>query len=135
RDRDLRGRQRGREGEGGGRDRIRDWPGRGDSRRTVGIASVEGIRRRRLSREESALRHDGAVRLRARTGLDRSSLYKIRRMRRLLTLTLVLGCAYGQHQHESTKASRTTLLQGLGRHHHPIATKSAEAQKFFDEGL
>src|SRR5436190_204492 len=56
-------------------------------------------------------------------------------MKRLLTLTLVLGCAYGQHQHENAKSSRTSLLPGLGRHHHPIATSSVEAQKFFDEGL
>jgi tetratricopeptide (TPR) repeat protein len=27
------------------------------------------------------------------------------------------------------------LLPGLGNHHHPIATKSLEAQKFFDQGL
>jgi hypothetical protein len=27
------------------------------------------------------------------------------------------------------------LLPGLGNHHHPIATKSPEAQKFFDQGL
>src|SRR5436190_14742379 len=56
-------------------------------------------------------------------------------MKRLLILILTLGCAYGQHQHESAKANRTTLFPGLGRHHHPIATSSAEAQKFFDEGL
>jgi tetratricopeptide (TPR) repeat protein len=28
-----------------------------------------------------------------------------------------------------------TLMEGLGDHHHPIATTSAEAQKFFDQGL
>ncbi len=28
-----------------------------------------------------------------------------------------------------------TLMRGLGDHHHPITTSSAEAQKFFDQGL
>src|SRR5215813_3124801 len=32
-------------------------------------------------------------------------------------------------------AQRVQLLPGLGNHHHPIATKSPEAQKFFDQGL
>ena len=27
------------------------------------------------------------------------------------------------------------LLPGLGNHHHPIATKNPEAQRFFDQGL
>ena len=28
-----------------------------------------------------------------------------------------------------------TLMEGLGNHHHPIATEASEAQKFFDQGL
>ncbi len=32
-------------------------------------------------------------------------------------------------------AQPAQLLPGLGNHHHPIATKSPEAQKFFDQGL
>ena len=28
-----------------------------------------------------------------------------------------------------------TLMEGLGNHHHPIATRSTEAQQFFDQGL
>jgi tetratricopeptide (TPR) repeat protein len=31
--------------------------------------------------------------------------------------------------------SPVMLIEGLGDHHHPIATESAEAQKFFDQGL
>jgi tetratricopeptide (TPR) repeat protein len=31
--------------------------------------------------------------------------------------------------------SSARLLPGLGTHHHPISTKSPEAQKFFDQGL
>src|SRR5262245_58494380 len=26
-------------------------------------------------------------------------------------------------------------MEGLGKHHHPVATKSQEAQRFFDQGL
>jgi tetratricopeptide (TPR) repeat protein len=28
-----------------------------------------------------------------------------------------------------------TLVQGLGNHHHPVSTKNAQAQRFFDQGL
>ena len=52
-----------------------------------------------------------------------------------------LGAALGatapaQHDHADDKASRpVTLDAGLSGVHHPIQTKSAEAQKFFDQGL
>jgi tetratricopeptide (TPR) repeat protein len=42
---------------------------------------------------------------------------------------------FAQHPPEASKKQRTTLLPALGRHHHPISTRSPEAQKFFDEGL
>lgn len=32
-------------------------------------------------------------------------------------------------------AQPAQLLPGLGNHHHPIATKSPDAQKLFDQGL
>src|SRR2546428_19948 len=55
---------------------------------------------------------------------------------RWFILALTLGsAAYAQHLHEPAKAPRSTALPGLGRHHHPIATRNPEAQKFFDEGL
>src|SRR6478672_2883273 len=57
-------------------------------------------------------------------------------MSRFLVLALFLsGSTYAQHQHETAKGARTALLAGMGRHHHPISTRSPEAQKFFDEGL
>jgi tetratricopeptide (TPR) repeat protein len=57
-------------------------------------------------------------------------------MSRFLVLAFFLsGSTYAQHQHETAKGARTTLLAGMGRHHHPISTRSPEAQKFFDEGL
>lgn len=40
-----------------------------------------------------------------------------------------------QHQPGATPAAPPALLAGLGHHHHPIATKSPEAQRFFDQGL
>src|SRR5205823_14862461 len=56
-------------------------------------------------------------------------------MSRLLDVALSLGgVTLAQHPHENTKKPRATLLAGMGRHHHPIRA-SAEAQKFFDEGL
>src|SRR5262245_60882125 len=52
---------------------------------------------------------------------------------------LVLATAslmQAQHQHHESEPSTTTELQeGLGNHSHPIATQSALAQKFFDQGL
>ena len=57
-------------------------------------------------------------------------------MSRLLVFALLLsGSTYAQHQHEPAKKQRATLLPGMGRHHHPISARVAEAQKFFDEGL
>jgi tetratricopeptide (TPR) repeat protein len=56
-------------------------------------------------------------------------------MSRLLVVALLLGGSiYAQHEHDTAKKPRATLLAGMGRHHHPIRA-SAEAQKFFDEGL
>lgn len=39
-----------------------------------------------------------------------------------------------EHSHQET-AKPVTLMEGLGNHHHPIATKNEEAQKYFDQGL
>ena len=46
-----------------------------------------------------------------------------------LALTALLS------QQGQRAAGTATLLPGLGTTHHPIATRSAEAQKFFDQGL
>jgi tetratricopeptide (TPR) repeat protein len=40
-----------------------------------------------------------------------------------------------QELQEPSPTRPAALLPGLGSHHHPIATKNAEAQKFFDQGL
>ena len=49
----------------------------------------------------------------------------------LCLLPLGLATAQPMHQHESP----IVLYEGLGLWHHPIHTSSAEAQKFFDQGL
>jgi tetratricopeptide (TPR) repeat protein len=54
-------------------------------------------------------------------------------MTTLLVFTLLLAAQ--QHEGHGNAASPATLLPGLGRLHHPIATGNAEAQKFFDQGL
>ena len=42
-----------------------------------------------------------------------------------------------EHQHDATPAAPAAVrpLAGLGNHHHPITTRSAEAQRLFDQGL
>src|SRR5579871_403451 len=54
-------------------------------------------------------------------------------MRNRLLYLLPLSVALAQHQAPPEKP--VELLKGLGVWHHPIATKSPEAQKFFDQGL
>src|SRR5262245_50457953 len=57
--------------------------------------------------------------------------------RRLIILLLAAASfAKAQHDHhQSGPAKPAELLEGLGDHSHPIATESAMAQKFFDQGL
>ncbi len=46
------------------------------------------------------------------------------------------GALFAQHiQHDAGGAAPVTLLPGLGAWKHPIATRSPEALKFFDQGL
>lgn len=54
----------------------------------------------------------------------------------VLAFCLTLGpVAYGQHQHESMTKMPVEMYTGLGGVHHPVSTKNAEAQKYFDQGL
>lgn len=43
--------------------------------------------------------------------------------------------AIAQHHHGEAPKAAASAHPGLGVHHHPITTSSAEAQKFFDQGL
>ncbi len=60
-------------------------------------------------------------------------------MSRILCLAAALSvasAAFAQSHHEPSPAARpAALLTGMGSHHHPIATSSPEAQKFFDQGV
>jgi tetratricopeptide (TPR) repeat protein len=49
---------------------------------------------------------------------------------------LVATPALAQHEHHSTVNEKTaTLLPGLGNLRHPVTTKNARAQQFFNQGL
>jgi tetratricopeptide (TPR) repeat protein len=52
-----------------------------------------------------------------------------------MLLLLLLALFAQQHDHAAADRKPATLVAGMGNLHHPIATKSAEAQKFFDQGL
>src|SRR5215472_8122345 len=57
-------------------------------------------------------------------------------MKRLLLLWVCCGAAVAQHHAGGQPSEKpAALLPGLGIWSHPIATRSAEAQKFFDQGL
>ena len=62
----------------------------------------------------------------------------MRRVQIKLIVLLLAAGSYAQaqhHHHEQQPSKPTELLEGLGNHIHPIATDSALAQKFFDQGL
>ncbi|HEY0171814.1 MAG TPA: hypothetical protein VGB98_12385 [Pyrinomonadaceae bacterium] len=53
-----------------------------------------------------------------------------------LALVFACGAAAAQHQHAApAPAADVRLIEGLGEFHLPVRTTSAEAQKFFDQGL
>ena len=57
-------------------------------------------------------------------------------MRRLLLAALLLVSPALPAQHHAGHAERAArLVQGLGSLHHPVSTRNAMAQKFFDQGL
>ena len=47
----------------------------------------------------------------------------------------VCPAAIAEEHHSAPPTKPAILFTNLGHHHHPIATKSADAQKFFDQGL
>jgi hypothetical protein len=55
-----------------------------------------------------------------------------------MTMLLFLLALWSPQQHDghaATTEKPAVLMTGLGRLHHPIATRSQEAQRFFDQGL
>ncbi len=54
----------------------------------------------------------------------------------LLALLFAFGAAHAQHQHHTTQSKdEATLVAGMGTLRHPVTTRSADAQRFFDQGL
>jgi len=54
----------------------------------------------------------------------------------IVVLALALSApAFGQEHAVPAKAKTATLMAGLGDWHHPVSTKNAQAQAFFDQGL
>src|SRR5262245_10620687 len=59
-----------------------------------------------------------------------------RPMRKILGLLSLVAIASAQHEHPAPAGEKpVALLPRLGTWRHPIATSSAEAQKYFDQGL
>ena len=57
-------------------------------------------------------------------------------MRIIVVLCVLTLPAFAQDHHAAPPAATATALHpGLGNHHHPITTKIAEAQTYFDQGL
>ena len=50
-------------------------------------------------------------------------------------LILAVGMAAAQNHPSMISGKAAVLMPGMGNLHHPISTKSAEAQRFFDQGL
>jgi tetratricopeptide (TPR) repeat protein len=53
----------------------------------------------------------------------------------LLLLLLALASPQQHDNHQPAAETPAALMAGLGRLHHPIATRNPEAQRFFDQGL
>jgi tetratricopeptide (TPR) repeat protein len=54
----------------------------------------------------------------------------------LFALLSACGAASAQHQHHTTQSKDgATIVAGMGTLHHKVTTRSAEAQRFFDQGL
>ncbi len=47
----------------------------------------------------------------------------------------VNAAASGHHHHAAAPAKPAMAMNGLGERHHPVSTRNAEAQRFFDQGL
>jgi len=53
----------------------------------------------------------------------------------MAVLSLMTVTALAQHEHHSSSSKPAELLTGLSSLNHPVTTKNAEAQKFFNQGL
>jgi tetratricopeptide (TPR) repeat protein len=54
----------------------------------------------------------------------------------LLALSMLVGPSFAQeHMAHQPRPRPVTMVTGLGNLHHPVSTKNAQAQQFFDQGL
>jgi tetratricopeptide (TPR) repeat protein len=53
----------------------------------------------------------------------------------VLLAVLLCGVAFAQDHSSHNQSKPATLMSGLGDLHHPVSTRNAEAQQFFDQGL
>jgi hypothetical protein len=53
----------------------------------------------------------------------------------LAVVLFIPSVTFGQHDHTMGEMKPAALMAGLGDVHHPVSTASAEAQRFFDQGL
>jgi hypothetical protein len=53
----------------------------------------------------------------------------------LLAMTLAGSLAAQDHSAHAAAAKPATMMTGMGDLHHPVSTKNADAQAFFDQGL
>jgi tetratricopeptide (TPR) repeat protein len=54
---------------------------------------------------------------------------------RVVCLMLLCAISVAAQHHSMATAKPVTLVTGIGSSHHPVSTKSAQAQAFFDQGL
>src|SRR5882672_9850642 len=56
---------------------------------------------------------------------------------KMVCLVLLCAISVGAQNHSmaATKPKPVTLVTGIGSSHHPVSTKNAQAQAFFDQGL
>ncbi len=53
----------------------------------------------------------------------------------ILLLPITTSAQHQDHQHGKANTETPMVFKGLSDLHHPVSTKNAEAQKFFDQGL
>src|ERR1043166_2004780 len=53
----------------------------------------------------------------------------------VIALVLLCAVSLAAQNHGMGSSKPVTLVTGIGDAHHPVSTKNAEAQQFFDQGL
>src|SRR6266550_4325265 len=64
-----------------------------------------------------------------------SSLLEVSMKMSVIALVLLCAVSLSAQNHSVGSSKPVTLVTGIGDAHHPVSTKNAEAQQFFDQGL